>query len=661
MAELVLQIVILTGAIVPGWLALAGAWRRFGPGLAPSETILAGAVSLPALLNIEVVVLGLLPVHRPLDSIRWVHAGLCILALGVAWWLRSDVRAVVRGTWTGLTTSLRTAGLGVGTALALGLASQLAASAWGVYNTPWSIDELAYHLPQALQMWQDGRLGPVAGNRIWIDSYPRGAGILYFWTIGLTGSDAGVHGVNGIAGFVLMLAAYCGCRRLGTSARWALLGAAVVPTAPIVFYLSSIGYIDLMVGCLIGSATVFAMPDRDGRWTWPSFLACLVCLLMALWMKFPAVVPTGVILGLRGLVSLGEAWRAWRTRSAWPRPGPVGIALAGGGMLALASIPYVRTWLVYGTPTYPVKLRVGPVVLFNGPMDTALFGRDNALPLVERLTRFWTGWFEPISTDSPGTLGPLFLLAMIPATVMATVAAASGWRTRPVGWLIALAVFWMVPLTPEHHVPRYGLYALLVGACAIAWVGHRLEAGGEPTRGAARGWVVLALGLSLFNVYLSARELKKMISWQAGYGLPMFTGERNRAVRDLWGRLNAVSPTHATVQALQRTAKPGDLVATSVDGMMGVWYDGAYSYRVEHRPAAPWPYQFQGYTNLDHGLGNQAAWLARQAADRVMVAMVYKGSVEDRALEGTESGFELVYEQPAEDGPVVRIWRRRRP
>jgi len=661
MTDLVLKLLVLAGAILPPWLALAGLWRRVGRGLAPGEVVLASAISLPVFINIEVVALGMIPWDRPLDSLRGVHAGLCALCLIAAYALRREVAEVFDQCAGNGARAVRSAGVVIGLTLVVGVTGQTGAAAWGAYCVPWTIDELAYHLPQALQLWQDGRVDHVAGNRIWIDSYPRGAAIVYYWTIGLTGSDAGVHAVNGVCGFVLMLAAYCGARRLGIDRRFALLAGAIVSTAPIVFYLSTIGYIDLMVGVLIASALVFALPGRGGAWSWPSFVACLIGLLMALWMKFAAVVPTGVILGLRGLASLHEVWVVRRDRIPRPSPGPVGITAAGGLMLALASIPYVQTWVVYGIPTYPVTLRLGPILVFKGPMDLSLFGRDNQLPLIERLTRFWTGWFEPVVADSPGSLGPLFLMVMLPAAAVLSVATLSSRRSWCFPWLLALAVFWIVPLTPEHHVPRYGLYALLVGACATAWLGQKLSEGGEPTRPAANGWIVLVLALVVFNTWLSARSLMQGIRWQLGYQLPMLTPSRNRAIFDLFGgRLNNASPAPATLQFLYGAVPPGELLATSVDGIMAAFYDARYRYRVEHRPADPWPYGFAGASNLDHGIEHQAGWLARQQRDAVAFAMVYKGSVEDRALAGDGSGFDLVYEQaPEENAPVIRIWRRR--
>ncbi len=657
MADLALQLMIVTlAALVPG-LALAGVWRRAAPATPASEVLLASVVSLPVFFNVEVLALGLMPWDRPLDALRLVHAGVCVVCLGVTWLLRPQVTGVLRECGLGVRGNVATCGVAGGGVLLAATVSFGVALVWGVYNVPCAFDELGYQLSQSLQLLQDGRWGMVAGNSVWADSYPRGATTVFYWTMAIGGGDACIHPASAAGGVTLALATYVAGRRLRLDPRWSTLAAAMTLTTPVLFYLSTVGYIDLMVAGAVAALLAFALPQREGEWRWPSFAACLVAIVFALWMKVTVVAPIGVLVFLRGVWELGVRTQRVPTPSGARRPslvGMIGVAVlaAGAGLW-----PYVRAYVVYGSPTWPVQLKFGPLVLFDGPLKTQQFMADSRLPLVQKLSEYWTNWFDLATADSRGGLGPLFLLAMVPASVV--LAAAVVARPRRWGlWALPLAIFFVCPLAPVHHVPRYALYVVCPGALACAWIGQRLSSRDDESEVPA-AWAVLLAVLCTFNTSLSLRDLTLLVRWQASLGFDLLTPDRNyEVVFNYWHRQPGY-PTPETMRKLHEVTRPGELVAASAGGLMGLLHNRDYSYRVEQRPAAPWPVLWGGFHDLNHGIENQAAWLARQQADGVAVAMVYAGSVEDRALATPDSGFEVVHEQPAGDTAGIRIWRRK--
>lgn len=666
-ADLVLQLLILAGALVPPALALAGLWRRACPAMPASECVLASALTLPVLINLQVLALGLMPWNRPLDALGWVHAGVCVVSLALVWAYRGQARAVVREAAAGFVQNVRAClWLGAGI-LVLAPVSFGVALVWGVYNVPCAFDELAYQLPQALQLLQDGRWAPVKGISVWADSYPRGATTVFYWTIALAGGDAGIHPASASGGLVMSLAAYVAGRRLGLDRRWATLAAAMTLTAPTVFYLSTVGYIDLMVAGAVSGVLAFIVPERTGEgqagpWGWGSLIACLLATVFALWMKVTVIVPIGVLAGLRGVWEIGVRVKRVPAPAGATRPNlgaMIGVALLAGG----AGIwPYVRTHLLYGTPTWPIQMKLGPVVIFDGPVTTQNFVTDSKLALLQRLSLYWTGWFDELTADSRGGLGPLFLIAMVAAgAVLATAVITRPRRWGP--WVFPLGLMLITPLAPMHHIPRYGVYIVGAGALACGWLGQRLWDRADE-REIARGWVVALTALVAFNVYVCYVELRNLVTWQASLGFDMWGPERNRPVLIRYFHRQPGYPMPQTMLKLQEAARPGELVATSTAGMMTWFHSAKYDYRVEHRPAAPWPVMWAGFHNLNHGMERQTAWLAKQNADGTAVVMTYKGSVEDRALEAQGSGFGLFHEEPATPmtdmpTPTIRIWRRK--
>jgi hypothetical protein len=418
--------------------------------------LLAALICVPIVLIVEIAALGSIPYGRPLRWLTWVQVLLAVAAGWLAWRQRRALADALTQMKTGLGTGWRESNWAQRGALPLGLLVQLTSLAYGAWNVPVAWDELAYHVPQAVQPYQDGRLGPVQANVIWADSYPRGVTLLYYWTLQITHTDAGFHPVNATFGFLFMLAAYVAALRLGLSRGWAWLAAGILPSTPIFWYLGTIGYIDLSVGGALAVMLSMCLPERDGTWTWGSCVATLLAAILALWMKFPPIAVICVALAFRGMLLGGQRLAGW-FQAARPRPRPGPVAYTGATVLALglASIPYLRTWSTYGSPVYPLRLRIGATVLIDGPMDTTRFQRMNDLPLLQRYSAFWSGWYGGLSADAPGSFGPLFTLIMVGAALACLLGELGRWQP---GWLFMVLSFWLVMVLPEHHVPRYAVF-----------------------------------------------------------------------------------------------------------------------------------------------------------------------------------------------------------
>ncbi|UCD30550.1 MAG: hypothetical protein JSV03_08815, partial [Planctomycetota bacterium] len=548
-----------------------------------SETLLAGLICVPVVLILEIVVLGKVPFGRPLEYLLVVNLVIAVLSLLLTWRYRGAFKSIIHQSWLGTCNCWNETTWIQRLTFLLGIFIQLAATCYGAWNSPWSVDELSYQIPQAIQPYQDGRLGPVQANVIWADSYPRAVALLYYWTLQLTHSDVGFHPVNGAFGFIFILATYVAARRTGLGIGWALMAAGIVPTAPVFAYLNTIGYIDMSVGGISAAALAMALPERSRGWSWGSCISCFICCVLALWMKFTTIALISVIVVYRIILIIDATLQKLiKQKTIEINPRLPNFLLLSVFMLILAFVPYIRTWQKYGSPVYPIRLKVGNHVIFNGPIDTALFGRMNDRPFYERFVVYWVDWDEKLTTDSPGSFGPLFAIGMLVPTIVCLIMALYYVHRS---WLLLVVVFWMVLLLPEFHVPRYALYILLPGALSAVWIGQSLH-----PRILSFSWCCVLLLLAIYNSSIFGVEIINAVKWQQSFNISLLTENRNRPIVDKVVSFNERTPAPSTRQALYKIMKPGETLIGAVHGYQTLLHDPRYQYRVEHRPAKPWPH-----------------------------------------------------------------------
>lgn len=682
------------------WVLMARRWGRGTAlrGWTPAESLLAGLVATVVAMYLFVVAWGTLPrwllaVPRPLDALVAVQV---VMSGALACWLWEK-----RGELWALASHLRDDGAmawrdanpwqrGV---VVLGACATLAMQGFGAWSSPASYDTLTYHIPQMMQPVQDGYLGTVSANVAWADTYPRGAALLYAWGMLMVRSDAVVHATSGVFAWVFALAVIVACRRLGIRRASALTSAGAIVTTPVILMIGASGYIDLIVGALVASMIAFALPRRreDGEaasWRMPLADACamLMCLVMAMWCKIVPICLGGVVLAwcvaARGL----GTWHAWRGRDESRRGvggvglfGLLGLSVVAG---ALAIVPYAMTWATYGSPTYPMRLRVGPVLLFEGPLGTENFGRFNTEGLLERFTLMWgsvRGAYDNI--DTPGGFGPLFVLLGFASCVVVLVALVlpqradrggrwwrGGWQWRVwhdptrFGWALLAGVLLANLAAPEHHVTRYTIATLLVPAACMAWLGDRLrDSALAKLHAGPAGLAALTLALCAWNVQRFAQPIPAALAWQRAQGMELLGEHRNR---DVWVRVarpHQYAPSGRTMAKLHELVKPGELLVSAViQDYFALYWDNDYTIRVEHHDCDPEGAQMYFDQTMNFAQERGLVWLEDLPED-AKVVVVYRDAPEGWAMReaGRGFGFVLAYAQPEEDGgPPVDVYRR---
>jgi hypothetical protein len=363
----------------------------------------------------------------------------------------------------------------------------------GLIFPPYAFDEHYYHMPIVATIIQSQSIGPIASANPWIAAYPKNGELFTVW------SSIWLHRDSladlSMLPFALIggLAVYAAGRRLGALPGQALLGSAVFCFAPNALIIMKTTYNDLMIGGLWAAAICFALPAGTRAGPGPRVTSLLLGLL------------AGLILGIKysgplyavalGLLLLPLLLRAHDLRQAAQM-----LALFTGGMLLAGGYWYALNWMVFGNPLFPFPVQVAGSTLFPGTVDRdTVESSDISLKVVGLLPgwqRLLYSWFDRDSGFSIDArlagLGPLWICLGLPCALL--------WASRSIArreWrpLAVLAIHALVlALLPFNWIPRYELFLLALGGCAVAALAQELKPW-------ALGWMqVVCVALAVFAV-----------------------------------------------------------------------------------------------------------------------------------------------------------------
>jgi hypothetical protein len=476
-----------------------------------AECLLGAGAALVLILNAEVYALSLLPGVRPLKWLPQSHVLLlCVLfgfslgrpgARGWAAALRAAV-GEVRAVWARLGLLLR---------IALGglLLVLLSYFVFGAYDVPWTWDELEYHVPMAIQPYQDGRVQTVSSDLPWANAYPRGVELIWYWTLQWSGTNLLFHPVQLAFGLQYLLAVFVLARRTGATESAAVLGVLVLATTPVFFALSTSGYIDLATAAAVISLVAFLAPARDAAapltrdWPLASLALAEACLV-----KLPLLaIAFGGLAGLQALLGRGSPRQRGGEAGRF-LASPRGVASA---LIVLAAChTYWRNAIEHGNPLYPARFEVAGLKL-DGPLDTARFGTGAhtsvGKPVADmtRWERFWYAWTDfrqPLDIDSFGSFGPVLLAILLPFLASLVL------LQRPLDtWRLTLGAMFVLCLFTPSYLPRYGLPMAAVAVVGAMWLATRFG----PASFRVFALVVLVLCVSGLGV--SKRRMSHSLEW----------------------------------------------------------------------------------------------------------------------------------------------------
>ena len=676
----VLVTLVAAGAFTFGVFVVV---RRSVPDRPLSETLLLTSIVTALALYAEPYLLSFLPLERPLRLLPLAHVLLTAALLACARWrygvgiARETLRALAGRSWA----FLRTVGPVLTVAL-VGLVVLLGVyAAYGAYTVPTFWDDLWYHVPMAVQPWQDGRVDAVPNEaavrelgvqtprgQFRSDSpqpslFPRGVEMLWYWTLQWTSTDLLFHAVLLALGVQLLLAIYVLARRLGAAPWAATVAALAMASTPIFYLLTTTGYVDIGTGASVVALAAFLAPDgRPGSRGLPNWGAAALALGEACIVKYPflALVVGGVLAVEAVLFRVGP-WRGLLhlLRFVFSWRGVAALVIVAG-----CAQTYVGHYLRYRNPFYAFRITVAGHEIFPGwhdPGTTNLGGESTAVKPIPEMSRpelyyhAWTDFRAPLTCESFGSFAEVFPCALL---VPALVFALWGLLTfnTPVvaatlGVLLCLA---FTPVAP----PRYGLPIV-----AILFVfGMRMW---SELRGRLTTAVTLAV-LALCTPGL-ARGLAHFRWWMHVYrdGGPVSWTARNRSFHEKY----IVSPPHAPslpmIKYIREHAGAGDRLVWTVHALPTLLYNSRWTNELYFLPGLPekesWP-AVPGRSPVPPDRLN--AWLAelRRLAPR-HVLLYTKSDYARGLLEHPELGYREVFrdDDPARKEFAMVLFERGAP
>jgi len=424
---------------------------------------------------------------------------------------------------------------------------------------PGGWDEWWYHLPPLAAAVQTGRLQPaplplewrdpavaaafypqrldyrLSQTGFWAAVYPQGAELWALWSALFLHSDALVDASQAYFALLGAAAVYGLGRALGARRTLALVSAGLWLCTPVVLGQSGVVASDLALAAgalaaLAGCVAWARWGDASALLTWglgtglalaakATGLALLV-LSLALGLALGCGRSLGPVAWpvIRPVMQPASAdpprWAARLRAALTPATAVLALSLPVGGYW------YLRNWLAWGNPVYPVSVRLGALRLPGLGSVEQLFlaantpPRYHALPGALRLlATWWEAWPESVSYFSRTSgLGPAWTLTAAALLGLALAAALRALRTRrrlhpalphpaggrPARWcrralllLTGGAALALLLVQPGAWWPRYALALAGSGYALLAPLLQRLSRG--PRRATLAALVTAAL------------------------------------------------------------------------------------------------------------------------------------------------------------------------
>lgn len=616
-----------------------------------SESTLISSLLAVLVLNAEAYLLSLVPIARPLDGLPLVHV--LIVGLLIAYGLtRYGLRSWQR-TAGALACGVRHLARDVHVVPSLALVALLVwlgvFFVYGMFTVPGAWDALEYHVPMAVQPYQDGRIGDVTSDLPWPNAYPRGVEIVWYWTLQWTGTDLLFHPVLLLFGGQLLLAIYVLARRTGVKSAGAVLAMIVIGTTPVFYWLSTHGYVDIAVAASVVALVALLAPRRGepSRLETRDWLPAAMALAEACLVKLPILaVAFGGIALLQALFLRGRIRTAWVNALRWAFSWRGGLAAV---VVAASCHTYWGNWIEHGNPLYPARITIGERVVLDGPVDTSRFGDGGATSVDKRvadMTRFerfyhaWTDFKAGLLADSFGTFGPVLPFLILPLFAIVTLVALARWHT----WRLALVAMFVLCYFTPAFLPRYGIpmvtFAVVMGMVVTNWL---------PRWGAQLAAVVVVV-FCWPGFTDSRRDMKAALSWiKANSGGTLTWAQRDAFMAE---RFNlAGNPVYASpeiTRLIRERSGPGDVLVWNVRTFPTLLYNRSYSNRVVHLPGTPRDcYPDGAYLLAKPNAEQMAAWLKEIDRLHPRHVLVYTHSAYAERLQSAgDLDYEVHYRDP---------------
>lgn len=353
----------------------------------------------------------------------------------------------------------------------------LALAAYVLPSAAW--DAMTYHLV-AVASWIRGDRILITPLRLFANVYPMNGELTFLWVASLTRSDLLVDLPQLAFAIIGAIAVAAIARTVGVSKSGAIVAASLYLLTPIVLAQATSDYVDLVLPGLFLAGFAFLLryllaENQDGD------MQAALARRPATQLVFAGVAcglavgskSTGALYGaVAALVLVGNlVWWRRRRQLSWRA---CGIRLTAFllPIVALGSFWYVRTWVEYGTPTYPYSVSVAGVEVFSGVDPSSVNVPPDAIRKYSGPLRTLASWAHLTSgytyDQRLDGLGPQWLLLELPALVLFAVYCALRRRLLFFNFVLPFTV--IVALTPSNWWSRLTVLLVAPGAVALVFL-----------------------------------------------------------------------------------------------------------------------------------------------------------------------------------------------
>jgi hypothetical protein len=353
-------------------------------------------------------------------------------------------------------------------------------------------DSLSYHLPIVGNIMQSGAIMENPANfeiDTFINIFPKNMELFFLWNV-IFLKNMSITDLSQLLFLIVgILTTYSIAIKLDIKVRSALLSSMLFFFTPIVILQINTNYIDIAVSVLLLTVINYILYES------PSFKNNLSSTLEMNDRKIPIIlagVTAGILLGSKGsgplfaiiilsAIIVQEFIKYHKQIYAKKPEGKFNLITDSVisyiiyfflPLIMLGSYWYIKNWMLYGNPVYPMEITVFDITLFKGLFKKM---RDPVPILIENstyLSRLFHVWMEKVEFylyDSRlSGFGPLWTILLLPSMVFAFIISAIKKRYN---WLfICILLIITFAVHPRNWTTRYTIFMVSLGALSYGFV-----------------------------------------------------------------------------------------------------------------------------------------------------------------------------------------------
>ncbi len=353
-------------------------------------------------------------------------------------------------------------------------------------------DALWYHLPIVGHIIQSGAIQDIAVNSFieqFINIFPKNIELFFLWNTIFLRNDIIVDLSQLIFALAGVLTVYSIAVKLNIREKHAIYSSLLFFFTPIIILQSATNYVDIAITVLFLIAVNFlidgVVSEDSGSTTGAESLQ------QRSFRVFLAGLTTGILLGSKGsgplfaavlssVVVINEIRKhiGLRKEISLSMPGILKKSLKFYlvffllPVLLLGGYWYMKNWVLYGSPVYPMEISVFNVTIFKGLFNGIIEPVPAIINELSSLTRPLYVWSENtkyyLYDSRLGGLGPTWFILFLPSLVFSFFYSIIKRKNKFLAVsIIFIAVFFMYP---RNWTPRYVIFMVGLGALSFGFV-----------------------------------------------------------------------------------------------------------------------------------------------------------------------------------------------